>query len=206
MAALPDFTATDAERLADFLDAPERPQGTMSYCELAGFLFAVACSPELVRPSEWIPLVFDEQDANFHDAAQAQDIMQALLALHDHIAVGVLTGAPALPPGCAVRARPMLNLRPDAPLSQWASGFCEGCDWLSDVWTAYAADTVEEELGAAMVVLSFFSSRRLAEAYRKELRPEFDSLAALAADTVRALPAALQSYAAIGRALGQTVH
>ena len=57
--AVPAFTDAMAQRLMDFLNARERPKGTMGYFELSGFLFALAGSPDLVRPSEWLPLVFD---------------------------------------------------------------------------------------------------------------------------------------------------
>lgn len=40
-----------------------RPAGTLTYHELQGFLFAVASAPELIRPTEWLPLIFNEQEA-----------------------------------------------------------------------------------------------------------------------------------------------
>ncbi|MHB8744847.1 MAG: UPF0149 family protein, partial [Sulfuricaulis sp.] len=114
----PQFADAQASRLKAFLSAPERPEGTMSYCELAGFLFAIACSPELVQPSEWLPLVFNENEGGFATLDEAQEILLAIMALYNHANSGVLEGNPALPPGCTARAEPMSNLEPDAPLSQ----------------------------------------------------------------------------------------
>lgn len=51
------------DALGAFLADPSRPAGTLSYHELQGFLFTLASSPELVPPSEWMPMVFDEQEA-----------------------------------------------------------------------------------------------------------------------------------------------
>jgi hypothetical protein len=51
------------------LAAPARPAGTFTYPQLAGFLFAVATVPELVKPSEWLPLVFNDGDPGARDAA-----------------------------------------------------------------------------------------------------------------------------------------
>ena len=198
------FTAAEAGALADFLGAAERPQGTLSYCELAGFLFAVAASPEAALPSEWLPLIFDEQQAGYATAEEAQQILSLIMALYNDINRGVAEGAPALPPGCAARAKPAANLQADAPLSQWARGFTSGYDWLEDVWDAYVTEEFDEELGSDLLILSFFVSRELAEDYRKEMRRQDTSLDALAGEMLRAVPQAMHSYARIGRALADS--
>ena len=197
----PNFMDAQAARLAAFLSAPERPEGTMSYCELAGFLFAVACSPELVQPSEWLPLVFNEQAGNYQDLAEAQEILPAIMALYNHVAGGVLKGEPMLPPGCTVRAEPIANFEPDADLSQWARGFTGGYDWLEKVWDAHAPKEFDEVLGADLMTLSFFASHRLAEAYLNEINSPETSLKELTADVLRSLPEAMGSFAEIGRGL-----
>jgi yecA family protein len=46
--------------LRSFLDHPARSAGTLRYHELQGFLFTIASAPDLVRPSEWMPIVFGE--------------------------------------------------------------------------------------------------------------------------------------------------
>jgi uncharacterized protein len=200
-----DFTDAQASRLAQFLSAPERPEGTMSYCELAGFLFAVACSPELVRPSEWLPLVFSESEAGFATLDEAQEMLPAIMGLYNHINHGVLEGEPALPPGCTLRAQPIDNLEPGAPLSEWAGGFGGGYDWLENVWDEYAPEEFDEELDIDLLVLSFFSSRTLAEAYRVEIKNQGLSrektLEEVAGEMLTAIPDAMQSIAHLGRAL-----
>ena len=57
----------DAAYLEAFLASRKRPEGTLLYYELEGFLFAVACSPDLVMPSEWTPLIFAEKEAGYAD-------------------------------------------------------------------------------------------------------------------------------------------
>lgn len=201
----PAFTEEQATRVAAFLSAPERPEGTMRYCELAGFLFAVACSPELVQPSEWLPLVFNEKEGGFVTLDEAQEILPAIMALYNHVNRGVLKGEPALPPGCTMCAQPIANLEPDAPLSQWARGFAGGHDWLENVWDEYAPEELDEELGADLLVLSFFASRQLAEAYRKEIKSQGKPLEELAGEMLKALPDAMRSCARIGRSLYEAV-
>ena len=194
------FTDEHASRLAAFLNAPERPEGSMSYCEAAGFLFAVASAPDIVQPSEWIPVVFNEKEAGFATLAEAQEILPLMMALYNHTNNGVLTEAPALPPLCTIHADVMANFSPDAPLSRWARGFGAGYDWLVDAWDTNVKE-VSDDIGPELLVLSFFASRDLAEAYRKELDAVDKSLADVATEMLTAIPEAMRSYARIGRSL-----
>ena len=200
-----EFTDAQSSPLAQFLSAPQRPEGTMSYCELAGFLFAVACSPELVQPSEWLPLVFSESEAGFATLDEAQEILPAIMGLYNHINFGVLEGEPVLPPGCTVHAQPFDNLAPGAPLSEWARGFGGGYDWLENVWDEYAPEEFDAELDMDLLVLSFFASRALAETYREEIKSlgliQKKTLEELAGEMLMAIPDAMQSIAHLGRAL-----
>jgi uncharacterized protein len=197
----PEFTAAQATALARFLGAAERLEDTMSYCELAGFLFAVACSPEMVPPSEWLPLVFNDPEGGFETQDQAQEILTAIMALYNHVNHGVLERKPLLPPGCPIQPDPLANLDADAPLSQWARGFADGHDWLVESWDEYALDEWDEELGVCLMVLSFFCSRELAQAYRKEFRKSRKSLQAMATEALELMPEAMASYAHMGRSI-----
>lgn len=67
--------------LRPFLEHPDRPPGTLQYHELQGFLFALASAPELVRPSEWMPMVFGEDEAGYESLAQAEAVLGELVAL-----------------------------------------------------------------------------------------------------------------------------
>jgi yecA family protein len=126
MNAIPTFTEAHAGLPADFLSAPRRPQGTMTYPQLAGFLFGMANAPELIPPSEWIPIVFNDQDAGYETQKKAQAVLQAMLALYNDCGGAGTEGMVLLPPGCGIRPQPMDNLGADAPLSQWARGFLTG--------------------------------------------------------------------------------
>lgn len=205
MKPIPELTDAQVLRLAAFLQAPQRPAGTMSYCELAGFLFAVACAPEPVPPSEWLPLVFAEDEADYQDVQEAEAIIQALLGLYNRINRDAVEGRPALPPGCEVREEAMANLQPDAPLGAWARGFAGGHQWLDELWDAYLPAELDEELGSILMVLSFFGSRELAEAFLEETQTGDKTLEEMAAGLVSILPDALLGYAHLGRSIYQAV-
>lgn len=200
MASSSPFTNAQAARLDAFLAAPERPQGTLRYHELAGFLFAVASSPDVVQPSEWLSLIFDERPG-FATIEEVRDILPVVMALYNHVTAGVLEGTPALPPGCAVHDEPLANLDRGAALSQWARGFVDGHDWLVETWEAYLPDELDDEMSASFTVLSFFASLELAQAYRDEMNAHDVSLEELAGEMLAALPQAMQGYARLGREL-----
>ncbi|MHB9111602.1 MAG: UPF0149 family protein [Thermoleophilia bacterium] len=105
-----DFTDEQAMRLQEFLAGPERPEGTMSYFHLAGFMFALACAPEPVMPSEWMPLVFNDGEAVYEDMVEARAILGALMSLSNRINEEVREGKAQLPPGCLILERASANL------------------------------------------------------------------------------------------------
>lgn len=201
MKAPSPITAEQVRLLNEFLAAPARPEGTMRYCELAGFLFAIGSSPELIKPSEWLPLIFNDAEAGYGDMSEANRVLEAIMALYNQINGGIYERQPALPPGCEIREQPLANLEPTAPLSQWARGFAAGHDYLEELWEAYTPNEFDEELGGCMMVLSFFASRDMAETYRKEFKLKQNTPEQAAAAMIGLLPDAMQGYAALGRTI-----
>ena len=57
--------SADCAALKGFLADPARPAGTLRYHELQGFFFTIACCPDLVSPSEWMPVVFADREAGY---------------------------------------------------------------------------------------------------------------------------------------------
>ncbi len=48
--------------LEEFLSRPSHPEGTLSLGEVRGFLYAVTAAPDLVKPSEWLPMIFGGEE------------------------------------------------------------------------------------------------------------------------------------------------
>jgi uncharacterized protein len=168
---------------------------------LQGFLFAVASAPELVRPSEWLPVIFNEHDAGYATLDEANAILQQLMALYNDINAAVLEQRVTLPIDCDVHACAVDNLRDASPLAQWSSGFMTGHDWLTELWSVPLPDDLDEELGAVVMILSFFSSRRLAEAFHAEGSFGDRSLEDMANHMLALHPEAMAEYAHIGRSI-----
>lgn len=199
---IPPFTAAQAALVQDFLASPQRPAGTLTYAQLAGFLFSLANGPEPIPPSEWIPMVFDDHDAGYDTHAEAAQVLQAMMGLYNDCLRQHAAEHATLPPGCDIRSNPLDNLEPDAPLSHWAQGFGMGHDYLVEYWDEYTPEELDEALGAALMTLTFFSSPTLARAYHEEGRAG-TSLAQLAGTVLEIFHDALGDYAHLGRAIYQ---
>ena len=199
---VPPFTHDLAILLTRFLSSPQRPSDTLTYPQLAGFLFGLGNGPEFIPPSEWIPLVFNDQDALYETEDEANQVLQAMMALYHDCVRERAGGKTSLPFGCEVRPQPTENLKLDAPLSQWAQGFGIGFDYLTEVWDAYTPDELDEDLGALLMTLTFFSSPILAEAYRDEMKGK-GTLEQLAQSVMEIFPAAMGEYAHLGRSIYQ---
>ena len=202
MPPVPPFTKPQATLLARFLSAPQRPKDTLTYPQLAGFLFSLGNGPELIPPSEWIPLVFNDQEALYETKDEAERVLEAMLALYNDCIRERTGGTVSLPPGCEIRPWPMDNLSADAPLSQWAQGFGIGYDYLAEVWNEYTPDELDEDLGTLLMTLTFFTSPKLAEAYHQETNGT-RSLEQLAQSVIEIFPDAMREYAHLGRAIYQ---
>lgn len=185
--------------LAAFLEDPARPDGTLRYHELQGFIFTVVSAPELIGPSEWMPIIFGDHDANYETLEDAQRVVEQIMVIYNNINAAVLDGRPTLPADCEVCADALENLEDGAPLSQWARGFLIGHQWLEELWEADLPEEWDEELGAVLMTLSFFASRRLAEAFSADMPGGSRTLGELARVMVQTLPDALGSYANLGR-------
>lgn len=199
---VPPFSEAHAALLPTFLSAPQRPSGTLSYPQLAGFLFSIANGPELIPPSEWMPMVFNDQEARYETLNEAERVIQAMMALYNDCCRERPEGSVTLPSGCEIRPQPLDNLADDAPLSQWARGFLTGHSYLADIWNDYTPDELDEDLGSAVMVLTFFASSKLAEAYQKEATKE-RSLNELAETVLEIFPEAMIEYAHLGRSIYQ---
>ena len=196
--------------LEKFLESPERPEGTLKFHELQGFLFAIACSPETIAPSEWLPIIGNDEDLKFGDQNEAQEILGLIMTLYNETNTGVLERSNSMPAGCAFHEDISENFEDSSSISQWSRGFAAGHDWLAEVWEEYLFDELDEECGATLMVLSFFGSKQLANAYFNDMKPRKrdrrdESFDDFAMTMRRMFPDALASYAHIGRSIFEAV-
>ncbi len=190
------------DRLRSFLESTDRPVDTFSYNELLGFLFTIASSPEMIPPSDWVPVIFANDEANYRDSDEANTIIETIMIIYNQCNQQIVDGNAVLPLSCAPISPPMENFSDESPLHQWANGFLIGHSYLEDVWDAVVQEEEwEDELDSCLMVLSFFADIKLAEAYQEDARTEERSMEQLAESVLEIFDEAMASYGRMGRAL-----
>ena len=114
--------------LEAFLESDRAPPESMNLSDLDGFLTAVAIGPELIMPSEWLPIVWGGAGPGFADAAEAQGVLDGIMHRYNAILRTVVDGS----------FQPILWVTDDADefviASDWAEGFLQGIGLRGAAW------------------------------------------------------------------------
>jgi uncharacterized protein len=73
------------EALDAFLSSDSAPPDSMLMSELDGFLTAIAIGPELIMPSEWLPVVFGGEEPVFASNSEAQAVLGGIMSRYNEI-------------------------------------------------------------------------------------------------------------------------
>ena len=107
---------------------------------LHGYLCAVYSSPELIRPSMWLPLVWGDDPPEFSTDAGAQSVIRGVFKLGQEIAnaLAETTFEPLLP------RRPGPGM--DNVAQAWCEGFLDGIALDDDAWDPLVEDSSANRL------------------------------------------------------------
>ena len=133
------FEKRREQALLTYLDRLVRRDAALSYYQIQGLLFAMACSPESVRSAEWFELIWLSDDPQFEDAGDANAFFQLLVDLSRYIN-DEARGA---------RYRPGLDAQgrvSEAALAEWCDGFLLGHQYLEELWLVALDDLDNERL------------------------------------------------------------
>ena len=155
------------EVLADFLDRPDRPKGSLNYQQLLGFMFYVAASPEPIIPSEWFTLVLGGDDLVFDGPDQASKVFGALIEEYNCVTQDVQNAAGVDPDYTPLQDDPMDNFERWTPVNNWCLGFAFGYHWASGVWGDIPED-LEGTVQTTLLILQVFASKEVAHIYMKQ--------------------------------------
>jgi len=146
--------------LAEFLVAKKRPKKTKNYPELNGFLYAIACSPENIKPAVWLPMVFNRLDGNFKDEQEKQEIEKGIFDELSQIERNIENQVAVLANYFRPSDELLENFDEDSPIAHWGRGFLDGVDCLQPVWDAYLPTEMKSELSIFINLLSFFANKK----------------------------------------------
>jgi uncharacterized protein len=77
--------SVDLETLDSYLLSDRAPSESMMLSDLDGFLTGIAVGPELILPSEWLPLIWGGEAPEFADEAEARTILGIIMARYNEI-------------------------------------------------------------------------------------------------------------------------
>jgi uncharacterized protein len=91
-----------------------------------GFLTAIAVGPELVMPSEWLPVIWGDDEPVFADEAQMQAVLGGTLSRYNQIRHEIASGT----------FEPILWSDADGTAigTDWAEGFMQGVGLRAPKW------------------------------------------------------------------------
>ncbi len=195
---LDDFADKTDDKTADKSAQEHAGKGAMGFAESAGFFFGIHACPDLVKPSEWSEMV--QRDAMFEDEHEARTVLEARMALYNWVAQAFPSDAPALPAECRPSPGPMDDVDNDTEFSKWCRGAVIAHGWLEESWdeAVRTGSENEKDISAALLLLSFFASRELAESALKELDLDPESIDSVARTFRFDLLDRIQAYQEIG--------
>jgi uncharacterized protein len=117
----------DLEALDRFLMSDRVPEESMLLSDLDGFLTGIAIGPELVKPSEWLPLVFGGDFPAFADPDEGNAILGTIMARYNEILSQVADND----------LNPIFWTDPKGTFisADWAQGFYQAITLRADAWT-----------------------------------------------------------------------
>jgi uncharacterized protein len=116
----------DLEALDSFLMSDRSPPDSMMLSDLDGFLTGIAIGPQLVLPSEWLPLIWGGQAPEFADEAEAKAILGAIMSRYNEILRQIADDA-CDPIFWADRNGTLIA-------ADWAEGFLQAIMLRADAW------------------------------------------------------------------------
>ena len=116
----------DLEALDKVLRSDRLPPNGMMVSELDGFLTGIAIGPELIRPSEWLPLVWGGNPPEFAGLDEANAVLGSLMVRYNEILRDVADDAFA----------PIFwtDRKGTVVATDWAEGFLQAIKLRPDAW------------------------------------------------------------------------
>ena len=186
--------------LQDYLKELQRSDAVLSYFQLQGLLFAVSCSPEPMKASEWFELIWLNDDPQFDDEAEAKVFYRLVADLQKQIAAGLSRGHYLPLPV-------QFDERWQAELADWCQGLMLGHQYLEELWTVVIEDVADEEMSACvdMVFNLAATFADLESARQQALEDGDDLLEAHLPEAYALFQRALQDYSNLSAHWGKLI-
>ncbi len=149
--------------LDEFLMSEESPEDCMQLSDLDGFLTGIVIGPELIMPSEWMPVIW-KGEPSYRDADHAERIIGIIMARYNEIIFLLDDEVGSF--------APIVYQGPDGQViaADWAEGFMDAFRLRVDAWEPLLNDQDNFHLmGPIMALVSDRDSEAFIEGSSDEL-------------------------------------
>jgi uncharacterized protein len=136
----------DLDELDAFLMSDRAPEECMQLSDLDGFLAGIAIGPELIMPSEWLPVIWGgAAEPEFESMEEAQRVLNAIMGRYNEI-LHLLRHAPE-----AFEPIFWTTEHGEVVAADWAEGFMEAVELRPGAWEPLLDSEEDRQLLAPIV-------------------------------------------------------
>ena len=118
----------DLDALDDYLISDHAPDNGLGLSDLDGFLTGIVVGPELILPSEWLPVIWGGDEPEFQTETEMRMVLGTIMGRYNEI-VACLEFEPE-------NFEPIFIVGPEDEViaSDWAAGFLDAVALRSKAW------------------------------------------------------------------------
>ena len=145
---LPLNSPINLDALDDYLMSERAPDDSMGLSDLDGFLTGVVVGPELITPSEWLPMIWGGADPEFETQEEMRTVLGTIMGRYNEIAACFNSDAEEFDP--------IFWEGPEGEViaSDWAGGFLDAVALRPLAWKPLVEDDGARILMAPLFLLN----------------------------------------------------
>lgn len=134
--------SVDLDALEDYLLSDHSPEDCMALSHLDGFLTGIVIGPELVMPSEWLPVIWGGEEPEFESETEMRTVFGAIMGRYNEIATCFMSDPDGFEPIF------MEGSKGEVITSDWAAGFLDAVALRRKAWEPL----IKHERGRMMIM------------------------------------------------------
>jgi uncharacterized protein len=123
-----DSPPIDLESLDSYLLSDLSPDECMMLSDLDGFLTGIVIGPELIPPSEWLPVIWGGDEPEFESVEQMQTIIGTIMGRYNEIVAAMTADSGTFEPIF------LQGSDGTAIVTDWAAGFLDAVSLRRTAW------------------------------------------------------------------------
>jgi uncharacterized protein len=145
---LPLNGTVDLDALDDYLMSDHAPDDSMGLSDLDGFLTGVVVGPELITPSEWLPMIWGGREPEFETEEEMRAVLGTIMGRYNEIAACFNSDPDEFDP--------IFWEGPEGEViaSDWAGGFLDAVALRAQAWIPLIEDDLAGILLAPLFLLN----------------------------------------------------